>query len=182
MDFGYKSAWDLEKLDPNDFFPLPASVVFAERLGVGSRAGPLGGQVERWLGKTGTAAMRRVSSPIIDTSERGESPYAGFTRKGADIYPRLLLFVEETENLAIVRAGQTITVNPHRGGQDKSPWRDLDLTAITGQTIEKRHVYDVHMGKTVVPTPRLIRFRRCCRCAAATPVCRPTRTASAVLA
>ena len=33
----------------------------------------------------------------------------------------------------------------------KSPWKTLDLTAITGQTIEKAHVFDVHLGETVVP-------------------------------
>ena len=33
VDFGYKSAWDLEQLEPNTFFPVPASVVFARRTG-----------------------------------------------------------------------------------------------------------------------------------------------------
>ena len=154
VDFGYKTAWDLEKLEPNTFFPIAAAVVFARRTGGESRVGeavPLSGQAECWLGKTGTDDVRRVSIAITDTSQRGESPYAGFARNGATIYPRPLLFVEETENPAIVQAGQTITVNPRRGSQDKSPWRDLDLTALTGQTIEKRHVYDVYLGETVVP-------------------------------
>ena len=62
-----------------------------------------------------------------------------------------MIFVEEVENPAIIQAGQTITVNPRRGGQDKRPWRDLDLTAITGQTIETQHVHDVYLGETVVP-------------------------------
>ena len=156
VDFGYKPAWDLEKLEPNTFFPMAAAVVFARRTGGKSRVGevgPLTGQVERWLGKTGTADVRRVSATITDTSERGESPYAGFARNGATIYPRPLLFVEETKNPAIVQAGRTITVNPRRGKQDKRPWRDLGLTALTGQTIETQHVYDVYLGETVVPTP-----------------------------
>ena len=42
-------------------------------------------------------------------------------------------------------------VNPRRGGQDKAPWRNLDLIAITGEMIETGHVYDVHLGETVVP-------------------------------
>ena len=50
-----------------------------------------------------------------------------------------------------MQAGQTVTVNPGRGGQDKNPWRSLDLTAITGQTIETRHVFDVHLGETLAP-------------------------------
>ncbi len=159
VDFRHKAAWDLEKLEPNTFFPIASAVVFAKRLGPDNLAGPLGGKVERWLGKTGTADVRRVSVAITDTSEGGESPYAGFARNGATIYPRPLLFVEETANPAIVQAGQTITVNPRRGSQDKSPWRDLDLTVLTGQTIETQHVYDVYLGETVVPYATLTPLR-----------------------
>ena len=151
VDFRYKPAWDLEKLEPNTFFPVAAAVVFAKRLGADSLAGPLGGHVERWLGKTGTADVRRVRAAITDTSESGQSPYASYSRQGAIIMPRCLFFVHETENPAIVQAGRTITVNPRRGSQDKQPWKGLDLTAITGQTIETQHVYDVHLGETVVP-------------------------------
>ena len=154
VDLGYKPAWDLEKLEPNTFFPIAAAVVFAKRTGGESGVGevvPLGGQVERWLGKTDTADVRRVKVAITDTSEGGESPYAGYSRQGATVVPRCLFFIHETANPAIVQAGQTITVNPRRGGQDKRPWRDLDLTDITGQTIEDRHLYDVHLGETVVP-------------------------------
>ena len=151
VDFRYKPAWDLEKLEPNTFFPVAASVVFAKRLGADSLAGPLGGRVERWLGKTETVDVQRVLTAITDTSAGSISPYDGHSRKGADIYPRPLLFVEETENPAIVQAGQTITVNPRRGAQDKRPWRGLDLAALTDQTIETRHLYDVYLGETVVP-------------------------------
>ena len=42
-------------------------------------------------------------------------------------------------------------MNPRRGSQDKRPWRDLDLTAITQQTVEAAHLFDVHLGETVVP-------------------------------
>ena len=59
--------------------------------------------------------------------------------------------MEETENTAIIRAGGTVTVNPRRGSQDKAPWKDLPLSEITGQTIETSHVYNVHLGETVVP-------------------------------
>ena len=151
VDFRYKPAWDLEKLEPNTFFPVAAAVVFAKRLGADSLAGPLGGHVERWLGKTGTADVRRVRAAITDTSESGQSPYAGYSRQGATVVPRCLFFIHKTENPAIVQAGRTITVNPRRGSQDKQPWKGLDLTAITGQTIETQHVYDMHLGETVVP-------------------------------
>ena len=159
VDFSHKTAWDLEGLEPNTFFPVPASVVFAERMVEADGSRSLSGEVDRWLGKTGTIDVRRVRVAITDTSASGVSPYDGYSRLGAILYPRVLLFVEETENTAIVQAGQTITVNPRRGPQDKKPWRSLDLTAITSQTIETSHVYDVHLGETVVPYATLSPLR-----------------------
>ena len=151
VDFGYKTAWDLEQLEPNTFFPVPASVVFARRGGEDSKATPLVGEVERWLGKAGRTDVRRSRVSITDTSVGGDSVYSRHSRQGAIIVPRCLFFVEETKNPAIVRAGQTVTVNPRRGSQDKEPWRSLNLTAISEQTIETAHVFDVHMGETIVP-------------------------------
>ena len=151
VDFGFKPAWDLERLQPNTFFPVPSSVVFAKNEGLVGKPSPLKGDVQRWIGQAGADDVNRVSTGITDTSVSGESPYAKHARQGATIRPRCLFFVTETENTTVVKAGQTITVNPRRGSQDKKPWRDLDLTAITGQTIETRHVYDVHLGETVVP-------------------------------
>ncbi len=151
VDFGYKKAWDLEGLDPNTFFPMPASVAFARRAGENAQPTPLAGEVERWLGKAGAPDVVRVSAGITDMSVGGNSPYGGHSLQGAVVVPRCLFFVEETENPTIVQAGQTITVNPRRGSQDKAPWRALELTAITEQTIEGQHVFDVHMGETLVP-------------------------------
>ncbi len=117
-DFTWKAAWDLERLEPNTFFPVPASVVFAKRLGPGSPPRALAVNVERWRGKAGADDMVRESVGITDTSVVGESPYAKYSRQGAIIVPRCLFVVNETENPAIVQASQTITVNPRRGSQD----------------------------------------------------------------
>ena len=151
VDFGFKTAWDLEQLDPNSFFPIPASVVFAKNEGEVGKATPLAGEVELWLGKTGAVNVPRVKTSITDTSASGDSPYFGDSRNGATFFPRCLFFVDEAENPAIVQAGQTMTVNPRRGSQDKEPWRSLGLSSITGQTIEKAHLFDIHLGETVVP-------------------------------
>ena len=151
VDFAYKPAWDLEQLEPNTFFPVASCVVFAEHQGEGGTATPLAGSVERWQGKAGADDVRREQSGITDTSVSGDSPYTGYSRQGATIVPRCLSFVNETENTAIIQAGQTITVNPRRGALDKRPWSDLDLTVLNEQTIESTHVFDVHLGETVVP-------------------------------
>ena len=155
VDFGYKTAWDLEGLYPNTFFPMPASVAFARRTGENAQPTPLAGEVERWLGEPGVDADRQTRTAITDTSAASVSPYAGYSRQGASIVPRCLFFVEEAENPAIVQAGQTVTVNPRRGSQDKEPWRSLDLATITSQTVESQHVHDVYLGETLVPYANL---------------------------
>ena len=151
VDFGHKAAWDLETLEPNTFFPVPASVVFARRTGENAESTPLVGEVERWLGNSGTDDMQLVRAHITRTSSSALSPYAGLSRQGATVVPRCLFLVNETENPSIVQVGQTATVNPRRGTQDKNPWRGLDLSAITGQTIETKHIYNLHLGETIVP-------------------------------
>ena len=151
VDFGFKTAWDLERLQPNTFFPVASSVVFAKNLGLAGKANPLADSVERWIGSAGADDVQRTSAAITDTSADGVSIYDNHTRKGADIYPRCLLFVNETENQAVIRAANTLTVNPRRGSQDKRPWKDIDLAEITGQTIETAHLFNVHLGETLVP-------------------------------
>ena len=151
VDFTFKPAWDLEQLEPNNFFPIPASVVFARKCPLDAPGRPLGDSVEQWRGKAGANDVRRESAAVNDIGTYGDSPYGGLSRNGATIFPRVLFFVNETENVAIVRAAPTVTVNPRRGSQDKAPWKDLDLTAITGQTVEDRHLFDVHLGETVAP-------------------------------
>ena len=151
VNLGYKTAWDLEKLEPNTFFPVASCVAFAQRVGVDGGAEPLAGAVEQWLGQAGADDVQRILRGITDTSVAGDSPYESYARNGATIFPRCLFFVNETENPALIQAGDTVTVNPRRGSQDKAPWKDLALPELTGQTIESGHVYDVHLGETVVP-------------------------------
>ena len=151
VDFTFKPAWDLEQLKPNSFFPIPASVAFARKLSQDTSGKSLAGSVERWLGSAGATSVRREAVSIIDTDKADASPYGALARNGATIFPRVLFFVEETENIAIVQAAQTVTVNPRRGSLDKAPWKDLDVTSIAGQTVENRHLFAVHLGETIAP-------------------------------
>ena len=151
VNFEHKAGWDLEGLEPNTFFPIASCVVFAERKGENIAAAALVGAVERWEGTTGTADMRRTQSGLVDTLATALSPYDRYARRGADVFPRCLFFITETKNTAIIKAGQTVTVNPRRGAQDKAPWRNLDLTAITEQTIETRHLHNVFLGESLIP-------------------------------
>lgn len=151
VKFSHKPAWDLARLEPNDFFPVAACVVFARSAGSGGGAKSLAGKAELWQGSAGAADIQRVRRAIADTASGRDSHYEGYSRQGASIVPRCLFFVNETENTAIIRAGQTITVNPRRGVYDKEPWKNLDLTALGRQTIENRHWFAVHLGETIAP-------------------------------
>ena len=151
VQFTWKTAWDLEQLEPNNFFPMPASVVFAQRAGVDAKASPLAGQVEHWFGSPGSPHVLRQLAAITDTSALGGSPYSQHTIQGAVIVPRRLFFVEEVASTAVVRAAPTVTVNPRMGTQDKEPWKSIDLSALTRQAVEAVHLFDVHLGETVVP-------------------------------
>ena len=151
VDFGVKPAWDLEKLDPNTFFPVPASVVFAERIGSEEEAVALEGSVERWVGETGTDDVRREMAAITDTSVGSTSIYANYARQGATIIPRSLFFVNEVNIRSTVEPGNSIVTNPRRGAHDKPPWRDLGLESIKEMTVDTQYMYDVHLGETVAP-------------------------------
>ena len=159
VDFGIKPAWDLERLNPNTFFPVPACVIFAQRVADDGGVGALKSPVEKWTGNAGGQVDRSAHQELEAGPTDGLSFYDQHARKGADIYPRCLFFVTETQNTVVVQAGQTITVNPRRGSQDKKPWRDLDLTDITGQTVEYPHLFNVHLGETIVPFATLDALR-----------------------
>ena len=151
VEFDYKPAWDLEQLEPNSFFPVPSCVVFALSNGTSGVANALQGKIEQWRGKAGAPDIQRTEIPIASVSSREESPYATYSRRGADIWPRCLYLVDEIENPAILQTGRTVTVNPHRGSNDKAPWRNLDLSELVSQTIESQHLFHVHLGETVTP-------------------------------
>ena len=148
MDFGFKRPWDLERLRPNDFFPIPSCVAFARR--AAGDAVPLGGEVERWEGRPGEPAVTRTVV-AAGAAQSAASPYRELASQGASLVPRCLTFVDQVENPARIRAGGAIMVNPRRGRQDKAPWRDLDLTAISGSMIEETHVFRAVLGESVAP-------------------------------
>ena len=151
VNFQARRAWDLERLEPNNFFPVPSSVVFAKRIGEEGKARALAGTVRQWVGATGSGNVRRVDIEITDTSAGITSPYSKHARQGAVLVPRVLFFVNEIENPATTHVGGTITTIPRRGALDKEPWKSLDLQSLHSRTIEADHVFNAHLGETVVP-------------------------------
>ena len=66
--FDYKTAWDLERLEPNTFFPIPRASVFARSTGNSQVAAPLAGTVEVWQGAAGSPDVSREPRSITDTA------------------------------------------------------------------------------------------------------------------
>ena len=152
VDFGIKSGWDLERLRPNSFFPVPASVIFAAKCLPNTPGTELALEmVERWRGRAGADDMVRELNGEVINEDLEESPYNAMFRQGASIVPRCLFFVDRIENPAIVQAARSITVIPRRGSNDKEPWKSLNLEAITGRQVEMSHAYAVYPGESIAP-------------------------------
>ena len=151
VDFSAAIPWDLERLEPNSFFPNTSSVIFARRVGEDGTGTPLKGSVENWTGPAGSAQVKRTVSKLADVSEGHLSPYANIARNGATLYPRVLLLVDEISNPATVSVGHTITTKPRRGSYDKEPWRSLELPPLHSNTIEQDHAFAAYLGESVVP-------------------------------
>ena len=147
-DLSENPPWDLDRIEPNTFFPVPACVVFA-RKAPPDAARPLGDQAEVWDGPEG-GPFARTSTQISDTgSSEFASPYAALARQGATIVPRALFFVNVAESSTAI-AQDIVRVSPRRGSKDKSPWKDLQLDELDSH-IEEDHVWPVHLGETVAP-------------------------------
>lgn len=137
--------WDLERIEPNTFFPVPACVAFARKGGSSPRCLPPTAQ--RWLGPEGGPNPKEWITLVAF----GEyiSPYSERARQGATIVPRLLFFVDATESpIALVKG--ILKVQPVRSANEKEPWKSLDPFQLYGP-MDDAHVHRVHLGSTVAP-------------------------------
>ena len=148
VDLSHRPAWDLEQIEPNSFFPVPASAVFARKT-IGTPT-PLSTSIERWRGPLGGPIRRELTSSSRAT-EGFASSYGEVARQGAIIIPRCLFFVNEEAATVSVQVDDVATTSPRRSAQEKSPWRELDLTTLANQPVEREHVWDVHLGETLAP-------------------------------
>ena len=148
VDFTLRRPWDLERIEPNNFFPVPACIAFLRR--VDGAAKPFSASADRWHGAPG-GPFTQERAQLVDTSGNYASPYGDRARNGATIRPRLLFFVSREESGVAVRAADIITVSPRRSSREKAPWKSLDLAELVNRPIETAHVRDVHLGTTLVP-------------------------------
>lgn len=137
--------WDLERIEPNTFFPVPACVAFAGKGGSSPKCLPRTAQ--RWLGPEGGPNTKERITMVA----YGEyiSPYNERARQGATIVPRLLFFVDATESTIALTKG-ILKIKPARSANEKEPWKSLDPFQLYGP-MDDDHVHRVHLGSTVAP-------------------------------
>ena len=149
VDLAEVVPWDLERIEPNTFFPVPACVVFARKVTDGAPR-RLGNEARRLRGPAGGPFSAEVI-PLTDTGgDEFVSPYAERARNGATVFPRPLFFVHVSESTTAI-AGGIVSVSPLRSPHEHRPWKDLPLEELVDSHIEESHVWDVHLGATVTP-------------------------------
>lgn len=150
-DMSVAQPWDLERVEPNTFFPVPACAVFARKVDASSGAKRMSGLARRWRGPAG-GPLQYETVPIEDTSGEYRSPYGERASNGATIVPRVLFFVEASELETSWREG-LCQIAPRRSAQEKEPWRSFSNVIIKKLSgpMEEQYVYDVHLGETLAP-------------------------------
>ena len=150
VDFGIKTPWDLDNLDPNTFFPMPASVVFARLLGRNTEASNAlaPGVVEVWRGKTATSEVTREVEPLIHDDGQFHSPYHQFARRGADIFDRRLYFITVRPNPVLMAMPNTFVTEPRISTQDK---KQYDVRNLSGELLHDDNIFDIYLGESIAP-------------------------------
>ena len=169
LNFRVHEPWDLDNVVP-DFFPMPASVVFAQYTGAGQGTALAPATVQVWRGNSEESypAITRTSEALHHDDGKFKSPYAELSSQGPTITDRRLFFVEETASTAMIPAANTTNVKPRLGDQDKIT-HEGQLNKLEG-VVSNDHLFDVYLGECIAPYVALAPLK------AALPVHRPTMT------
>ena len=156
LDFIVKAPWDLDYLEPSNFFPIASCVVFARMPGYRGDSGfhqqaaqPLApGQVEIWSGPTGSAYVRRRLTSLIHDDGTFGSPYEHLANQGPTIYDRRLFFVTAHLNEGRFALPDTFITHPRTGSLDKKTYSVGDLD---GQLVSADNLFSVYLGESLAP-------------------------------
>ena len=150
LNFQVHESWDLDNVGPN-FFPIPASVIFAEYTGM-SNGKPLApGTVQMWRGdwKEDYEGITRKSEALHHDDGKFKSPYAELSSQGPTITDRRLFFVETVPHTAMLPAANTTNIQPRLGKQDNILYEgQLNLLE---SVISNDHLFDVYLGECIAP-------------------------------
>ena len=169
LNFRVHEPWDLDNVVP-DFFPMPASVVFAQYTGAGQGTALAPATVQVWRGnwEENYPGITTTREALHHDDGKFKSPYAELSSQGPTITDRRLFFVEETASTAMIPAANTTNVKPRLGDQDKIKYEG-QLNRLDG-VVHNDHLFDVYLGECIAPYVALDPLK------AALPVHRPTMT------
>ena len=169
LNLRVQEPWDLDNVVP-DFFPMPASVVFAEYAGVGQGAALAPGTVQVWRGnwEEDYAGITRASEALHHDDGKFKSPYAELSSQGPTILDRRLFFVDTLPHTVAIPAANSTNVQARRGSQDNVKY-DGQLHLLDG-VVHNDHLFDVYLSECIAPYVALAPLQ------AALPVHRPTMT------
>ena len=150
LDLGVQEPWDLDNVVP-DFFPMPASVVFAQYIGVGRGAALAPGTVQVWRGnwQQDYAGISRRNEALHHDDGKFNSPYAELSSQGPTIVDRRLFFVETVPHTAKIPAEDTTNVKPRIGNQDKMNYEG-QLNQLES-VVSNNNLFDVYLGECIAP-------------------------------
>ena len=142
--------WDLNNVVPN-FFPIPASVVFAEYTGATQGTPLTPGTVQVWRGdwQEDYASISRKSEVLHHDDGKFKSPYAELSSQGPTITDRRLFFVETALSTALIPAPNTTNVKPRLSEQDNMKYEG-QLNQLEG-VISNDHLFDIYLGECIAP-------------------------------
>ena len=169
LNLRIQEPWDLDNVVP-DFFPMPASVVFAEYVGVGLGTALAPATVQVWRGnwEDDYAGITRVSEALHHDDGKFKSPYAELSSQGPTVLDRRLFFVDTLPHTVAIPAANTTNVRARQGSQDNIKYEG-QLHRLDG-VVHNDHLFDVYLGECIAPYVALDPLQ------AALPVHRPTMT------
>ena len=167
LNFRVHEPWDLDNVVP-DFFPMPASVVFAHYTGAGQGTALAPATVQIWRGdwEKNYPGITKTSEALHHDDGKHKSPYAERSSQGPTIVDRRLFFVEAVAHTAKLPAANTTNVKPRLGNQDNNTYEG-QLNRLEG-VVSNDHLFDVYLGECLAPYVTLDTLK------AALPVHRPT--------
>ena len=156
VDFSIKTPYDLDNLEPNDFFPIASAVVFARGRESGNEFDKIRrqahalapGNVEIWRGPTDTPSVTRNAETLHHDDGEFHSPYADIAMEGPPIRDRRLFFVSIEPNNTFMAAFNTFKTYPRRGALDKKKY---DVGVLDGNVVHDENLFDVYLGESVAP-------------------------------
>ena len=154
VDFGVKTPYDLDNLEPNDFFPIASAVVFAQARDISKGSNKINrqplapGRVEIWRGPTDTPQVTRNAEALHHDDGKFHSPYASIAMQGPTIVDRRLFFVTTEPNPIKMAALGTFITYPRTSGQDKKRY---DVAALRGNPVHEDNLFDIYLGESIAP-------------------------------